>query len=60
LQEVLEKDGDFLNEIIERILQELMEEERNQQVGVFYIMKETIPKERQIEAVTNPVLSISE
>jgi len=34
LQEVLEKDGDFLKEILGRILQELMEEERNQQVGV--------------------------
>ena len=33
LQEVLEKDGDFLKEILGRILQELMEEERNQQVG---------------------------
>ena len=43
LQEVLEKDGDFLKEILGRILQELMEEERNQQVGV-YLMKETIPK----------------
>jgi len=34
LQEALDKDGDFLKEILERILQELMEEERDLQVGV--------------------------
>ena len=34
LQEALSKDGDFLKEVVRRIIQELMEEERNQQVGV--------------------------
>ena len=34
LQEALSKDGDFLKEIVRMLLQELMEEERNQQVGV--------------------------
>jgi putative transposase len=34
LQEALDKDGDFLKEILGRILQQLMEEERDQQVGV--------------------------
>jgi len=34
LQEALEKDGDFLKEIVRRIIQQLMEEERDQQVGV--------------------------
>ena len=34
LQEALDEDGDFLKEIVGRILQELMEEERDQQVGV--------------------------
>jgi putative transposase len=34
LQEALSKDGDFLKEVVRRIIQELMEEERDQQVGV--------------------------
>ena len=34
LQEALDKDGDFLKEIVRRIIPQLMEEERDQQVGV--------------------------
>jgi transposase-like protein len=34
LQEALSKDGDFLKEVVRRIIQQLMEEERDQQVGV--------------------------
>jgi len=34
LQEALNKDGDFLKEIIRRILPQVVEEERDQQVGV--------------------------
>jgi putative transposase len=34
LQEELKKDGDFLKEILRRVLQQVMEEERDQQVGV--------------------------
>ena len=34
LQEALRKDGDFLKEILRRVLQQLMEEERDRQVGV--------------------------
>ena len=34
LQEALDKDKDFLKELTRRILQQLMEEERDQQVGV--------------------------
>jgi putative transposase len=34
LQEALHKDGDFLKEILRRVLQQVMEEERDQQVGV--------------------------
>lgn len=34
LQEALSKDGDFLKEMVRMLLQEMMEEERNTQVGV--------------------------
>ena len=34
LQEALKKDGDFLKEILRRVLQQVMEEERDRQVGV--------------------------
>ena len=34
LQEALDEDGDFLKEIVRRIIQQVMEEERDQQVGV--------------------------
>ena len=34
LQEELDKDGDFLKQMVKNIMQKLMEEERNQQVGV--------------------------
>ncbi len=34
LQEALSKDGDFLKEMVKSIMQQLMEEERDQQVGV--------------------------
>ncbi|HBY56913.1 MAG TPA: IS256 family transposase [Candidatus Atribacteria bacterium] len=34
LQEELDRDGDFLKEVVRRIMQQLMEEERDQQVGV--------------------------
>jgi len=34
LQEALSKDGDFLKEMVKNIIQQLMEEERDQQVGV--------------------------
>ncbi len=34
LQEALSKDGDFLKEMVRMLLQEMMEEERDQQVGV--------------------------
>jgi len=34
LQEALKKDGDFLKEIVRRIIQQVREEERDQQVGV--------------------------
>jgi len=34
LQEALYKDGDFLKEILRRVLQQVMEEERDRQVGV--------------------------
>jgi len=34
LQEALTKDGDFLKEMVKSIIQQLMEEERDQQVGV--------------------------
>jgi len=34
LQEALDKDGDFLKEMVKNIMQQLMEEERDQQVGV--------------------------
>ena len=34
LQEALKKDEDFMKEIVKRTLQQLMEEERDQQVGV--------------------------
>ena len=34
LQEAIRKDGDFLKEILRRVLQQVMEEERDQQVGV--------------------------
>jgi transposase-like protein len=34
LQEALTKDGDFLKEMVRMLLQEMMEEERDQQVGV--------------------------
>jgi putative transposase len=34
LQEALSKDGDFLKEMVRMLLQEIMEEERDQQVGV--------------------------
>lgn len=34
LQEALDKDGNFLKEIVRRIIQQLMEEERDQEVGV--------------------------
>jgi hypothetical protein len=33
-QEALKEDKDFIKELLERLLQEFMEEERNQQVGV--------------------------
>ena len=34
LQEALSKDGDFLKEMVRMLLQEIMEEERDRQVGV--------------------------
>jgi len=34
LQEALDKDGDFLKEMVKSIMQQLMEEERDRQVGV--------------------------
>ena len=34
LQEALRKDGDFLKEVLRRVLQQVMEEERDRQVGV--------------------------
>ena len=34
LQEAIRKDGDFMKEIVRRIMQQLMEEERDRQVGV--------------------------
>jgi len=34
LQEALKKDEDFMKEILKTTLQQLMEEERDQQVGV--------------------------
>ena len=34
LQEELDKDGDFLKEMVKNIMQQIMEEERDQQVGV--------------------------
>lgn len=34
LQEELDKDGDFLKQMVKNIMQQLMEEERDQQVGV--------------------------
>lgn len=36
LQEAPSKDGDFLKEMVKSIMQQLMEEERDQQVGVLY------------------------
>jgi hypothetical protein len=33
-QEALKEDKDFIKELLRRLLQEFMEEERNQQVGV--------------------------
>lgn len=36
MQEALDKDGDFLKEIVSRIIQQVMEKERDQQVGVLY------------------------
>jgi hypothetical protein len=45
LQEALKEDGDFLKEILRRVLPQVMEEERDQQIGV-------------LEMATNPVLSI--
>jgi len=34
LQEALSKDGDFLKQMVKNIMQQLMEEERDEQVGV--------------------------
>ncbi|MBE3086724.1 MAG: transposase [Bacteroidetes bacterium] len=39
-QEALDKDGDFLKEIVGRIVQQLMEEERDQQVGILSHQKD--------------------
>lgn len=54
LQEALDKDGNFLKEIVRRIIQQLMEEERSQQVGVLS-HRGIKSKERPIETATSPV-----
>jgi len=41
-QEALKKDKDFIKELLRRLLQEFMEEERDKQVGVFYNSTTTI------------------
>jgi len=44
-QEALKEDKDFIKELLERLLQEFMEEERNQQVGVSsYVRDKSIRK----------------
>lgn len=44
LQEALRKDGDFLKEIVRRIMQQVMEEERDQQVGVLSHQRDEIKR----------------
>jgi len=44
LQEALKKDGDFLKEILRRVLQQVMEEERDRQVGVLSHQRDDIKR----------------
>jgi len=44
LQEALHKDGDFLKEIVRRIIQQMMEEERDQQVGVLSHQRDDVKR----------------
>jgi len=44
LQEELDKDGDFLKEMVKNIMQQIMEEERDQQVGVLSHERDNIKR----------------
>ena len=42
-QEALKEDKDFIKELLERLLQEFVEEERDEQMGVVYPIQEINP-----------------
>ena len=47
LQEELNQDGDFLKEMVRSIMQEVMEEERDEQVGVLSHQRDNTKRKSQ-------------
>ena len=47
LQEELNQDGDFLKEMVRGIIQEVMEEERDEQVGVLSHQRDNTKRKSQ-------------
>ena len=55
LQEELNQDGDFLKEMVRSIIQEVMEEERDAQVGVLSHKRDNTKRKAIVMATQTPL-----